>query len=275
MIRITEQTSAFRHLEKMTIEELTANINSEDKKVAVVIEKALPQLNKLIAAIVEKLQNGGRLFYLGAGSGGRLSVLDVIELPTTYGIEEGMVNVILAGGVEHLVKALEDKEDDMQEGWTELKKRSISSKDIVVGISASGTTPFVLAGLKACRMHGIVTGCIVSNPGSPIAEQADFPVEVITGTEFVTGSTRMKCGTAQKMIFDMISTTSMIQLGRVEDNRMVHVKLVNEKIIDRSVRILMEKADMKEYEAARRLLLEQGSVKKALNYLNKNSVHAK
>jgi N-acetylmuramic acid 6-phosphate etherase len=275
MIRITEQPSAFRHLEKMTIEELTANINSEDKKVAVVIEKALPQLNKLIAAIVEKLQNGGRLFYLGSGSGGRLSVLDVIELPTTYGIEEGMVNVILAGGVEHLVKALEDKEDDMQEGWTELKKRSISSKDIVVGISASGTTPFVLAGLKACRMHGIVTGCIVSNPGSPIAEQADFPVEVITGTEFVTGSTRMKCGTAQKMIFDMISTTSMIQLGRVEDNRMVHVKLVNEKIIDRSVRILMEKADMKEYEAARRLLLEQGSVKKALNYLNKNSVHVK
>jgi N-acetylmuramic acid 6-phosphate etherase len=275
MIRITEQPSAFRHLEKMTIEELTANINSEDKKVALVIEKALPQLNKLIAAIVEKLQNGGRLFYLGAGSGGRLSVLDVIELPTTYGIEEGIVNVILAGGVDHLVKALEEKEDDMQEGWTELKKRSISTKDIVVGISASGTTPFVLAGLKACKMHGIITGCIVSNPGSPIAEQADFPVEVITGTEFVTGSTRMKCGTAQKMIFDIISTTSMIQLGRVEDNRMVHVKLVNEKIIDRSVRILMEKADMKEYEAARRLLLEQGSVKKALNYLNKNSVHAK
>jgi N-acetylmuramic acid 6-phosphate etherase len=275
MIRITEQPSPFRHLEKMTIEELTANINSEDKKVALVIEKALPQLNKLIAAIVEKLQNGGRLFYLGAGSGGRLSVLDVIELPTTYGIEEGMVNVILAGGVEHLVKALEEKEDDMQEGWTELKKRSVSSKDIVVGISASGTTPFVLAALKACKMHGIITGCIVSNPGSPIAEQADFPVEVITGTEFVTGSTRMKCGTAQKMIFDIISTTSMIQLGRVEDNRMVHVKLVNEKIIDRSVRILMEKADMKDYEAARRLLLEQGSVKKALNYLNKNSVHAK
>jgi N-acetylmuramic acid 6-phosphate etherase len=275
MIRITEQPSAFRHLEKMTIEELTANINSEDKKVALVIEKALPQLNKLIAAIVEKLQNGGRLFYLGAGSGGRLSVLDVIELPTTYGIEEGIVNVILAGGVDHLVKALEEKEDDMQEGWTELKKRSISTKDIVVGISASGTTPFVLAGLKACKMHGIITGCIVSNPGSPIAEQADFPVEVITGTEFVTGSTRMKCGTAQKMIFDIISTTSMIQLGRVEDNRMVHVKLVNEKIIDRSVRILMEKADMKEYEVARRLLLEQGSVKKALNYLNKNSVHAK
>jgi N-acetylmuramic acid 6-phosphate etherase len=275
MIRITEQPSGYRHLEKMSIEELTTNINSEDKKVAIAIEKALPQLNKLIACIVEKLKNGGRLFYLGAGSGGRLSVLDVIELPTTYGIEEGMVNVILAGGVEHLVKALEQKEDDVHEGWSELKKQNVSSKDLVVGISASGTTPFVLAGLKACRQHGIVTGCIVSNPDSPIAAEADWPVEVITGPEFVTGSTRMKCGTAQKMIFDMISTTSMIQLGRVEDNRMVNVRLVNDKIIDRSVRILMEKADLKDYDAAKNLLLEQGSVKKAMTYLQKNAVHAK
>jgi len=265
MTRITEQSSLYRHLEKMSVEELTANINNEDKKVAIAIEKALPQLNSLIKAIVEKLTAGGRMFYLGAGSGGRLSVLDAIELPTTYGIEKGIVNVILAGGTEHLIEAPEEKEDDTEAGWNELLKHNISPKDIVVGISASGTTPFVLSALKQCKANNITAGCIVSNPGSPIAEAAGIPVEVITGPEFVTGSTRMKCGTAQKMIFDMISTTTMISLGRVEDNSMVNVLLINDKITDRAVKILMEKAAIQNYDEAKEVLLKYGSVKKAMD----------
>jgi N-acetylmuramic acid 6-phosphate etherase len=268
MTKITEQPSKYRHLEKMTIQEITSYINKEDKKVALAVQKALPQLNDLITAIVTRLKTGGRLFYLGAGSGGRLSVLDSIELPTTYGIPKGMVNVILAGGVDHLIEALEEKEDDINEGWQRLQQEAISNKDIVIGISASGTTPFVLESLKKCRQSNIATGCIVSNPDSPIASQADYPVEVITGPEFVSGSTRMKCGTAQKMIFDIISTTAMIQLGRIEDNRMVNVKLINDKIIDRGVRILMDKTEVKDYNDAKSLLLKHGSVKNALDVLS-------
>lgn len=265
--RITEQPSKYRHLEKMSIEELTSNINKEDKTVPLAIEKALPQINKLIVTIVSKLETGGRMFYLGAGSGGRLSVLDAIELPTTYGVPSDLVNVILAGGVDRLVEALEKKEDDTEAGWGMLKEKKISGKDIVIGISASGTTPFVLSSLKKCRENNITTGCIVSNPDSPIAAQADLPVEVITGSEFISGSTRMKCATAQKMIFDMISTTTMIRLGRVLDNGMVNAKLINDKIIDRSVKMLMEKAGLKDYDRAREILFEQGSVQNAMNHL--------
>ncbi len=268
MTRITEQPSIYRHLEKMSIEELTANINKEDQKVAVAIKVALPQINAVIQKIVEQLKAGGRLFYLGAGSGGRLSVLDAIELPTTYGVPKGMVNVILAGGVDRLVEAREEEEDDRDAGWKALVQNKVTPKDFVLGISASGTTPFVLATLKKCRENAIPTGCLVSNPESPIAAEADLPIEVITGPEFVTGSTRMKCGTAQKMIFDMISTTTMIQLGRVEDNKMVNVVLINEKIIDRSVKMLMERSGMDNYEEAKQLLMEKGSVKKALDALH-------
>lgn len=267
MTRITEQPSPYRHQENMSVEEITASINREDQTVPLAIEKALPQLNPLIKAIVAKLQEGGRLFYLGAGSGGRLSVLDAIELPTTFGIPKGMVEVILAGGVERLVEAPEEMEDDTAAGWRMLHEKQVSGQDIVVGISASGTTPFVLAALTACRRQGITTGCIVSNPDSPIAAQADYPVEVITGPEFLTGSTRMKCGTAQKIIFDMISTTTMIQLGRVEDNRMVHVLLINDKITDRAVKMLMEKGGLENYDEAKSLLLARGSVRKALDFL--------
>ncbi|AEL25815.1 N-acetylmuramic acid 6-phosphate etherase [Cyclobacterium marinum] len=269
MTKITEQPSLYRHLEKMSIEELTANINNEDKKVALAIEKALPEINLLIKNIVDKLENGGRLFYLGAGSGGRLSVLDAIELPTTYGIPKGKVNVILAGGVDRLIEAREEKEDDPNAGWEALKGYEVSENDFVLGISASGTTPFVLGALKSCRANGVLTGCIVSNPESPIAANADYPVQVLTGPEFVSGSTRMKCGTAQKMIFDMISTTSMIRLGRVEDNKMVNVLLINDKIVDRSVKMLMERAEMSNYEEAKELLMEKGSVKSALESLGK------
>jgi N-acetylmuramic acid 6-phosphate etherase len=267
MTRITEQDSLYRHLEKMTVEELTASINREDKKVALAIEKALPQINALIGKLVLQLKDGGRLFYLGAGSGGRLSVLDAIELPTTYGIPKGIVNVILAGGVDHLVEAREEEEDNIEAGWKALESHNVSTKDFVLGISASGTTPFVLASLKTCQAKGIPTGCLVSNPESPIAQYADFPIEVFTGPEFITGSTRMKCGTAQKMIFDMISTTAMVQLGRVEDNKMVNVLLINDKITDRAVKMLMERSGIPDYEMAKQLLLDKGSVRKALDHL--------
>lgn len=243
-------------------------INQEDQKVAFAIAKVLPQVNQLISQIVEKLKAGGRLFYVGAGSGGRLSVLDALELPTTYGIEKGIVNVILAGGIPRLAEAPEEKEDESETGWLELLQNKISTKDIVIGISASGTTPFVVGALTRCREQGITTACIVSNPSSSIAALADFPVEVITGPEFITGSTRMKCGTAQKLLFDMISTTTMIQLGRVKDNKMVNVLLINDKITDRAVNMLMELASIRDYEKAKSILLQEGSVQAALDYLS-------
>ena len=267
MVKITEQPPTYRHLEKKSIEELTSLINTENASVANAIEESLPQLNNVIHAVVEKLKKGGRMFYLGAGSGGRLSVLDVIELPTTFGIGKGMVNSILAGGVEHLIEAREEMEDNYMEGWERLLDFDINEKDIVIGISASGTTPFVLGALEYCKKNNITTGCIVSNPDSPIAHQSDYPVEVITGPEFITGSTRMKCGTAQKMIFDMISTTVMIQLGRVEDNQMVNVMLINNKITDRAVKMLMGKAEIASYDDAKTLLLKHGSVKNAIDHL--------
>jgi len=273
MIKITEQPSKYRNLEKMPVEEITAIFNREDEIVAAAIKKALPQINPLIKAIASKLKDGGRMFYVATGSGGRLSVLDVIELPTTFGIEKGIFNVILAGGVDRLVEALEEKEDDITEGWNMLQHENVSTKDIVVGISASGTTPFVLAALKECHAKNIATGCIVSNPGSPIAQQATFPVEIITGPEILAGSTRMKCGTAQKMILDMISTTVMIQLGRVEDNRMVNMKMLNEKMLDRSVKMLMERASIQDYEKAKELLLQHGSVKKSLDAFQQNAIN--
>jgi len=267
MIKITEQPGKNRDLEKKSIAELTAAINAEDKTVAFEIEKSLPQINALIESVVSHLDAGGRMFYLGAGSGGRLSVLDIIELPTTYGIEPGIVDVILAGGKEYLVQALEDKEDDTKAGWQMLLEKNISNKDMVIGISASGTTPFVLSALMSCKENNVTTGCIVSNPDSPIAQYADFPIEVITGPEFICGSTRMKCATAQKMLFDMISTTTMVRLGRVEDNRMVNVKLINDKITDRAVKMLMEKSSIADYDKAKALLLASGSVRKALDTL--------
>jgi N-acetylmuramic acid 6-phosphate etherase len=267
MTPITEQSGKHRDLEKKSIQELTSAINAEDQSVAYAIEKELPAINALIEQIVSKLKAGGKMYYIGAGSGGRLSVLDVIELPTTYGVEPGMIDAILAGGNENLVLALEEKEDDTTAGWTMLVQKNISDKDFVLGISASGSTPFVLSALKQCKENGITTGCIVSNPNSAIAAYADYPIEVITGPEFICGSTRMKCATAQKMLFDMISTTTLICLGRVEDNSMVNVKLINVKITDRAVKMLMEKSGISHYDEAQELLLEHGSVKKALDFI--------
>jgi N-acetylmuramic acid 6-phosphate etherase len=277
MEKITEQPSLYNHLEKMTVDELVGNINNEDKKVALAIEGVLPQLAGMITAIEERLKNGGRLFYLGAGSGGRLSVLDKVELPNTFGIEKGMINSILAGGEERLVEAPEEKEDDEEDALRQMNLYNVTPKDFVIGISASGTTPFVLAGLKRCREEGIACGCLVNNPDSPIAAVSDYPVEIIMGPEFVTGSTRMKCGTAQKMIFDMISTTVLIRLGRVEDNKMVNVRLINNKVIDRSTRMLMEICGLSDYEQAKELIITHQSVKKANDFLDsqKNNTNFK
>lgn len=267
MTKITETDSRHDHLEQKSIEEITRLINQEDKTVAEAIEIALPAIQNLIGAIVKTIETGGRLFYVGAGSGGRLSVLDVIELPTTYGIEKGVFNAMLAGGIPRLADALEEKEDDPQAGWSALLEAEVNTNDIVVGISASGSTPFVLGALQQCVAAGIATGCIVSNPGSEIATYADFPVEVITGPEFITGSTRMKCGTAQKMIFDMISTTTMIRLGRVKGNKMVNVKLINDKIVDRAVKMLMRLGNISDYSEAKELLVSRGSVSNAIEFL--------
>lgn len=272
MEKITEQPSLYRHLEKMSVDELVKNINNEDKKVAYAIEKVLSDVSKLISAIEEVLRKGGRMFYLGAGSGGRLSVLDKVELPNTYGIEKGVINCILAGGEERLIEVLEEKEDDEEDALRQMEEFNVSPDDIVIGISASGTTPFVIAGLSECKKRGVPCGCIVSNPGTPVAELADYPIEVITGPEFVTGSTRMKCGTAQKMLFDMISTTVLIRLGRVEDNRMVNVRLINNKVVDRSVKMIMSLTSIKDYEKAKSILHERGNVKKSVEYITRNNI---
>ena len=268
MDKITEQPSPHRNLQLKSIAEITALINEEDKKVAGAIEIALPKINQLIEVIVQKLNTGGRMFYLGAGSGGRLSVLDAIELPTTFGIPKNLVQVILAGGKERLIEALEQMEDDTESGWKMLQEENVCEKDIVIGITASGSTPFVVEALKKCKSNNIFSACITSNTGSEVSKHADIAVEVITGPEFITGSTRMKCGTAQKMIFDMISTTVMIRLGRVIDNRMVNVSLINNKITDRAVKMLMEMGKIDDYQKAKEKLMRYGSVKEALEQVN-------
>ena len=225
--RITEQSSLYEHLEKMSVDELTAHINAENKKVALAIEEALPAINQLISAIEGQLKKGGRLFYAGCGTGGRLATLDTIEVQNTYGIDGSQIQAIFPGGIGCLTQTRESREDDLENGWHQLCDKHISKQDFVLGFSASGTTPFVLAILKHCKEAGIPTGCIVNNPHAPIAQAADYPVEVITGPEFVTGSTRMKAGSSQKMILDMISTSLQIRQGRVEGNKMVNAKLIN------------------------------------------------
>lgn len=262
--KITEQPSNYRHLEKMSIEEILTNINNEDKTVPVAVAKAIPQIEKLVSAISDKMLAGGRLFYIGAGTSGRLAVVDASECPPTYGVPYGLVVSIIAGGDEAITKAVENAEDDPEQGWKDLQKHNISNTDVVIGIAASGTTPYVIAALEACKKRNIITGSITNNPGSPLALVADYPVEVAVGPEFVTGSTRMKSGTAQKLVLNMISTTVMIQLGRVEDNKMVNMQLTNEKLVDRGTKMIMEKLGMTDYAQAKKLLLQHGSVKKAV-----------
>lgn len=261
--KITEEPSSYRHLEKMSVAELLVNINQEDQKVPVAVAKAIPQIEKLVEAVSDKMIMGGRLFYIGAGTSGRLAVVDASECPPTYGVPYGLVIAVMAGGDKAITASIEYAEDDREQGWKDLQAFNISGKDVVVGIAASGTTPYVIAALEECRKNGIVTGSISCNPGSPVSAVADFPVEVVVGPEFVTGSTRMKSGTAQKLVLNMISTSAMIQLGRVEDNKMVHMQLSNDKLVDRGARMLMSRIGLTDYEKAKELLLQYGSVKLA------------
>lgn len=263
--RITEQSSNYHHLEKMSIGEILTSINQEDKTVPLAVEKAIPQIKRMVSAITDKMLAGGRLFYIGAGTSGRLAVVDASECPPTYGVPYGLVIAVIAGGEEAITKAIEKAEDNLNQGWSDLLAHQVNTKDVVIGIAASGTTPYVIGALRECQRRNIITGCITNNPGSPITDVADFPIEVEVGPEFVTGSTRMKSGTSQKLILNMISTTVMIQLGRVEDNKMVNMQLTNEKLIDRGTKMIMEKLALEDYEKARGLLLKYGSVKRAVD----------
>ncbi len=266
-MKSTEANSHYRHLEKMSTLELLQNINEEDKKVPAAIEKAIPQIERLVEVTTDKLLSGGRLFYIGAGTSGRLGIVDASECPPTYGVPQDLVVGLIAGGDSAIRKAVEFAEDSWTQGWENLLAYEINDKDIVVGIAASGRTPYVIGALNECKKKNIATGCITCNTESALAAAADFPVEVIVGPEFVTGSTRMKAGTAQKLVLNMLSTSVMIKIGRVEDNKMVNMQLSNEKLIDRGVKMILAQKEMS-YDAAKALLLDKGSVKKALDALN-------
>ncbi|MCS6935492.1 MAG: N-acetylmuramic acid 6-phosphate etherase [Chitinophagales bacterium] len=265
-MNFTEQASPHRHLEKMSTRELLERINGEDSTVPAAVARAIPQIEKLADAITDKMLAGGRLFYVGAGTSGRLGIVDASECPPTYGVPHGLVVGIIAGGDSAIRRAVEHAEDDRSQGWKDLQQHHINTRDVVVGITASGRTPYVAGALQMCRTNGILTGCITCNLQTEVAQHSDFPVEVITGPEFVTGSTRMKAGTAQKLVLNMLSTTVMIKLGRVEDNKMVHMQLTNDKLIDRGVRMVMEATGL-DYDTARTHLLTHGSVKKAIEVL--------
>lgn len=270
-IKITEQPSLYDDLDKKSVKEILEDINTEDHKVADAVQKAIPQIEKLVTLIISRVKKGGRIFYMGAGTSGRLGVLDASEIPPTFGMPPTVVIGLIAGGDTALRNPVENAEDDMSRGWEELLQHHINSEDTVIGIAASGTTPYVIGAMRTAREHGILTGCITSNPNSPMAAEADVPIEVIVGPEYVTGSSRMKSGTAQKMILNMISTTIMIELGRVQGNKMVNMQLSNQKLIDRGTRMIIEELHL-DYEKAEALLLLHGSVKSAIEaYRRHNS----
>ncbi|MHA7059015.1 N-acetylmuramic acid 6-phosphate etherase [Aquimarina sp. M1] len=262
--KITEQASNYNHLEKMSISELLSNINKEDKTVPDAVEKSIPQIEVLVSKIVEKLKNGGRIFYMGAGTSGRLGVVDASECPPTFGVSYDLVIGLIAGGDPAIRKAVEFAEDSTEQGWKDLTTYQISEKDVVIGIAASGTTPYVIGALKKCNESNIITGCITCNEGSPLETTAQYPIVVTVGPEFVTGSSRMKAGTAQKLVLNMISTATMIQLGRIKGNKMVDMQLSNNKLVDRGIRMIMEELNIKR-EAASKLLEKNGSVRNAIN----------
>ncbi len=261
--KTTEQDSHYSHLEKKSITELLQAINTEDQSVPKAVKKALPQIEILVKKVVQQLQLGGRLFYLGAGTSGRLGVLDASECPPTFGVSHDVVIGLIAGGDSAIRKAVEFAEDDSKQGWKDLQAYNITPNDIVVGIAASGTTPYVVGALKQCSQLQIPTGCITCNARSPLAKAAQFPIEVVVGPEVVTGSSRMKAGTAQKLILNMITTTTMIQLGRIKGNKMVDMQLSNHKLVDRGVRMLMNELNISEQEA-KTLLEEHQNVRAAI-----------
>lgn len=261
--KITEEASLYNDLEHKSVEELLQDINTEDQKVALAVQKTIPQIAKLVKLIVPRMKQGGRIFYMGAGTSGRLGVLDASELPPTFGVSKTLVIGLIAGGDTALRNAVEAAEDDEEHGWNELAEHNINSNDTVIGIAASGTTPYVVGALRDAREHGILTACITSNPESPMAAESDIPIEMIVGPEYVTGSSRMKSGTGQKMILNMISTAVMIQLGRVKGNKMVNMQLTNQKLVDRGTRMLVDILGL-DYGKAKSLLLLHGSVEKVL-----------
>lgn len=265
-IKTTEQSSKYEHLEKMSVGDLLTNINAEDKTVAFAVEKALPQIEKLVEVIVSKMKVGGRLFYIGAGTSGRLGIVDASECTPTFGVSFDLVNGIIAGGDNAIRKAVENAEDNTTQAWLDLCECNITQNDVVIGIAASGTTPYVISGLEKCHENSITTGCITCNEGSPLALTANFPIEVVVGPEFVTGSSRMKAGTAQKLVLNMISTATMIQLGKVKGNKMVDMQLSNDKLVDRGVKMIMSEINVT-YNEASDLLMKYGNVREAvMNY---------
>ena len=262
--KTTEQSSKYEHLEKMSVQELLSNINQEDKTVPMAVEKALPQIESLVAKIVANLKLGGRLFYIGAGTSGRIGILDASECPPTFGVPFDFVIGLIAGGDKAIRRAVENAEDNTTQAWIDLQKYNINENDVVVGIAASGTTPYVIGGLKACNENNITTGSISCNEGSPLSHTAKFPIDVVVGPEFVTGSSRMKAGTAQKLVLNMISTATMIQLGKVKGNKMVDMQLSNSKLVDRGVKMIMGEIPVS-YKEAAELLAKYGSVRKAVD----------
>lgn len=263
-VKISEQSSLYNDLEKKSVLEILTDMNTEDQKVALAVQKNIPKIGELVEQIVPRMKRGGRLFYLGAGTSGRLGVLDASEIPPTFGMPPTLVIGLIAGGDTALRNPVENAEDDPNRGWQELMTHHINPDDTVIGIAASGTTPYVIGALREARKQGILTGCITSNPDSPMAAEADIAIETIVGPEYVTGSSRMKSGTAQKMVLNMITTSVMIQLGRVKGNKMVNMQLSNQKLVDRGTRMIVEELNLP-YEQAKTLLLMHGSVKKAVD----------
>jgi N-acetylmuramic acid 6-phosphate etherase len=268
IIKHTEKPSGYRHLENKDTGFLLYSINQEDQKVPHIIKEVIPKIIPLVDIITDKMLSGGRLFYLGAGTSGRLGIVDASECPPTFGVEHGLVIGLIAGGDSAIRKAVEFAEDNPLQGWHDLQKHNIGFRDVVIGIAASGTTPYVVGGLEKCRKINIVTGCITCNENTPLAKHADFPVEVIVGPEFITGSTRMKAGTAQKLILNMITTAVMVKLGRVQDNKMVDMQLSNEKLVDRGTKMVQEALNIS-YPEAKEKLLKAGSVRQAIEGNNR------
>jgi N-acetylmuramic acid 6-phosphate etherase len=263
-IRITESDSNYDHIENFSTTEILQNINAEDKKVAYAVEKVIPTIQTLVDSIVGKLSNGGRLFYIGAGTSGRLGLVDASECPPTFGVPNDLVIGVIAGGHQAMFHAVENAEDNMEQAWKDLLDFNISNQDVVIGIAASGTTPYVIGGLQTCRQHQITTGSISCNLNSPVSAHADFPIEVVVGPEFITGSTRMKSGTAQKMVLNMISTAIMVKLGRIKGNKMVNMQLTNQKLFDRGIKMIVDELHSIDATKAAELLNTYGSVKKSI-----------
>jgi N-acetylmuramic acid 6-phosphate etherase len=267
MKKTTEASSNYENLEQMSVLELLTNINNEDKTVAYAVEKVIPKIEALTKVIASNMKQGGRLFYMGAGTSGRLGVVDASECPPTFGVAHGLVVGLIAGGDDAIRNAVENAEDDKEQGWVDLQKQNITDKDVVIGIAASGTTPYVIGALEKCNENNIATGCITCNEGSPVAEVSKYPIECVVGPEFVTGSTRMKSGTAQKLILNMISSATMISLGKVKGNKMVDMQLSNDKLVDRGTQMVMNNLNI-DYEKANQLLLKFGSVRAATESYN-------